>query len=163
MSAFEENRANRLLDWAASLLFAVLVGYACHIVGGAKFAVLGTAAGFMIGAGTLAKIGAHQVALAAFDVVPFEPGIEKATVESDELLLDDPIASPEAGSRVVALFGQADRSPAALVARIEDYLGRESDRSPPGRMNGMEEAGRPMVDASAALHAALSNIRASLR
>lgn len=159
MEMFNENRAERLLDWAASLLFAALVGYACMIVGGAKLAAMGAAAGFMVGASALSKVRPALAELPAFEVLPFDQQTESYGGAQEELLLDDPIAAPDKGSRVVALFGPIDRSPAALVARIEDYLGRDSDR--PVQRREVEEAARP--DASAALHAALSNIRASLR
>lgn len=159
MDAFKENRAERALDWAASLLFAALVGYACLVVGGAKVAAMGAAAGFIVGGSLLAKVGVKPAHLPAFDVLPFDLPAEAEREPWDELLLDDPIAAPEKGSRVIALFGPVDSSPAALVARIEDYLGRDNDR--PAQRRLTEEAARP--DASAALHAALSNIRASLR
>jgi hypothetical protein len=157
--AFTGNRIELALDWAASLIFAALVGYACWMVGGTKLAAVGAAAAFMIGAGLLAKLSPAEQALPTFELQPLEQ------IAGDdplgELLLDDPLTAPGQGSRVVSLFAPVDRSPAALVARIEDYLGREPQRA--GANRGVEEAPRPMVDASAALHAALSNIRASLR
>lgn len=155
--AFKPHVSDSLLDWAASLLFAGLVGYACWLVGGAKLAATGAAAGFMVGAGLLAKVAPTASALASFDLQPLE------TQEADEgeLLLDDALMAPSEGSRVVALFAAGESSPAALVARIEDYLGRDGN----GRtaLPAAPDGPMPMVDASAALHSALSNIRASLR
>jgi len=74
------------------------------------------------------------------------------------LLLDDPLANPASDSRVVTLFAPNDPTPGELVLRISDYL---SDQGKEG-----SEAAEPVpqqVDASAALHEALANIRATLR
>ncbi|WP_156930390.1 hypothetical protein [Sphingomonas jaspsi] len=159
MEGFTPNRADRLVEWVASLLFAALVGYACLLTGGPKLGAMGVAAGFMVGSSLLARITPDGQQAFAFEPAAFD---DPAHDEPEELLLDDPIAQPTEDSRVVALFGTVDSSPAALVARIEDYLGREPDRAPRA-MPAVDEAARPTADASAALHAALSNIRASLR
>ena len=77
----------------------------------------------------------------------------------DELLLDDPIAPLDPESRVVQLFQREQPDPlpepGELVARIADYLG--SNRAP--ALPAPEPARN---DASAALHAALADIRRSL-
>ncbi|MGI8932014.1 MAG: hypothetical protein ACR2FK_06530, partial [Sphingomicrobium sp.] len=79
---------------------------------------------------------------------------------NDELLLDDPLIEVAPGSRVVSLFEVEQETPGALVARIADYLG---ERTPQGRpeTDGAERSAA--ADAGEALHAALANIRASLR
>ncbi|MDQ3075297.1 MAG: hypothetical protein M3Q88_06790 [Pseudomonadota bacterium] len=91
--------------------------------------------------------------------------------EADELLLDDPLPAIDVASRVVRLFAEQPPSravapshlpgPSEMVARIEDYLGpaRGSAAAAEPRRDGQAEA----VDASAALHAALAEIRRSLR
>jgi len=76
-----------------------------------------------------------------------------------ELLLDDPLIEIETESRVVQLFRVQDPTPGELVLRISDYL-NDGRRDPP--LIAAEPNHYP-VDASAALHAALANIRASLR
>jgi len=89
----------------------------------------------------------------------FEPVEFDVCVLNDELLLDDPLVEIETDSRVVQLFGAQDPTPGELVSRISDYLND-------GRRNPSHIASEPdhyPVDASAALHAALANIRASLR
>lgn len=91
---------------------------------------------------------------AGFEPVPFEEA-----VADDVLLLDDPLIEIEPESRVVQLFAKAEPTPGELVLRIEDYLG--DGRRPPAPDASTPEQ-RP-IDASAALHAALANIRASLR
>lgn len=78
----------------------------------------------------------------------------------DELLeLDDPLVEAEPDSRVVRLFAHQEPTPGELVDRIADFLG---DGMRPAVEPVPAEAQQP-VDASAALHAALANIRASLR
>lgn len=76
----------------------------------------------------------------------------------DELLLDDPVAPLAPQSRVVELFEpqqpEALPEPGEMVTRIADYLGS-------GRSVAPSEPVRH--DASAALHAALADIRRSLR
>lgn len=154
---FARNRADSMVDWVASLLFAALVGYACLTVGGTRWAACGAVGGFAVAFALMARIPSERPAMAAFAPQVFDD----ATAEPDELLLDDPLMAPAAGSRVVKLFTPAESSPGVLVARIEDYLGRDPDRAVQGEPG--REAPRPQPDASAALHAALSNIRASLR
>lgn len=157
MDVLHENRGDRLLDGVASLLFAGAIAVACFMLSDVKIALAGGAVAFVAGAALLAKVQPQRAGLAAFEPVAFE---DVAESPADELLLDDPLSEPTVGSRVVALFGEVDSSPAALVARIEDYLGR--DRKP-GEMQRVAREPLPIPDASAALHAALSNIRASLR
>lgn len=97
--------------------------------------------------------GAPIAAEADFEPVPFED----AMGELGELLLDDPLTGIEPGARVVQLFDRPEPTPGEMVARIEDYLGDGRRATAP------EETEQRSVDASAALHAALANIRASLR
>lgn len=90
----------------------------------------------------------------------FEPSAFEE-VEDDELLLDDPIAPLAPDSRVVRLFEREQPEPlpepGELVLRIADYLETGRAARPPAET----EPTRP--DASAALHAALADIRRSLR
>jgi hypothetical protein len=89
----------------------------------------------------------------------FEPLSFESTQDETELLLDDPLVEIEEDSRVVRLFDRKEATPGELVARIEGYLG--AGRPIPPR--SAEEGSAAPPDASAALHAALANIRASLR
>jgi hypothetical protein len=98
----------------------------------------------------------------------FEP-TEFATVELDELVLDerdsvlelnDRLNAPDSDSRVVRLFEPQDPTPGELVDRIAYFLG-EGGRAALSE-GPSADIGRP-PDASAALHHALANIRASLR
>ncbi len=85
----------------------------------------------------------------------FEP-VDFPGGELGELLLDDAVVRPAPDSRVVQLFGdQPLPEPGELALRIDDYLDEGRGAS---RRGG--EGARP--DASAALHAALAEIRRSL-
>ncbi|MCY7339808.1 MAG: hypothetical protein LH465_07670 [Sphingomonas bacterium] len=87
----------------------------------------------------------------------FEPIEFIITAQStDELLLDDPITPLAADSRVVQLFKPEPLpDPGELAARISNFLDQGREAAPP------TDPVRP--DASAALHAALADIRRSLR
>lgn len=88
--------------------------------------------------------------------VKFEPATFSPTDEAtDELLLDDPVVTLIAESRVVQLFRPEPLpEPGELAARIGVFLdGRQAP--------ALAEPVQP--DASAALHAALADIRRSLR
>ena len=89
----------------------------------------------------------------------FEPVSFEDTQADDELLLDDPLVEIEGDSRVVRLFDRQGATPGELVERIEGYLGNGR----PSAAYPAEEGSAAPPDASAALHAALANIRASLR
>lgn len=161
------NRASKhivdhLAEWAGSLIFTAGMALAAWRIFDPKIAVVVALASFTIAIRLLSHIGSKPSSNAPFE--PAELGFEGADgalpqPANDELLLDDPlVARPD--SRATRLFASEDKSPAALVARIEDYLDRE-----PQRKNAVQEVRRdePVPDASAALHTALANIRASLR
>ena len=95
-----------------------------------------------------------------------------ATVDEDDaLLLDDPLPALDEDSRVVQLFavpaiaGGAARlpEPGEMAARIENFLGgtRANMQAEPASHGA--PATPVVTDASAALHAALADIRRSLR
>ncbi|MDQ3077464.1 MAG: hypothetical protein M3Q83_01325 [Pseudomonadota bacterium] len=88
--------------------------------------------------------------------VPAFAPVDLPTDGLGELLLDDPIVVPAPDSRVVRLFGdQPLPEPGELALRIDDYLDE-------GRGASRRGSGERRVDASAALHAALADIRRSL-
>ena len=108
-------------------------------------------------------------ALAAMDgeevVTPAE-----VAISDDCLLLDDPLPRLAGESRVVRLFAPQAGGPSAatpsagpgeMIARIEDFLGH---RAGAGESRPARPADPAASDeASAALHAALADIRRSLR
>ena len=151
------HRAEKLIDWVAPAILALASAWSARTV--TRIAAAGVAAGlFALGLGVVAMrllgrprdVGGEP----AFEPVAFE----EASLEN-ELLLDDPLIEVEANSRVVRLFDRQDATPGEMVARIEDYLGDGRRRSPVPA----EEGSATPPDAHAALHAALANIRASLR
>ena len=116
------------------------------------------------GAGIMAlAVGVVTMRLAGREPIlaeaSFEPVAFEDAVTDDVLLLDDPLVEIAPESRVVQLFARAEPTPGELVLRIEDYLS-DGQRAPAPMVSAADQ--RP-VDASAALHAALANIRASLR
>ena len=147
----------RLVEWGAPAVLATASGWAAYAASGAVLpGVAAMAAVLLVGVLAMDRAGKAErgVRLSDFAVEP----IEAAAI--DELLLDDPLSEVPADSRVVSLFAPEPPTPGALVARIADYLG---ERSPLGRAAGDDMAGPVAVDAGAELHAALANIRASLR
>ncbi len=141
-------------EWGAPLLLAIAAAWAASAAGLplAAVAAAGTIA-LAAGAVTMRLVGHGPiVAEAGFEPMPFED-----CLTDGELLLDDPLVETEPDSRVVQLFARAEPTPGELVARIEDFLS-DGCRTP-----GVEEVEQRPVDASAALQAALANIRASLR
>lgn len=92
--------------------------------------------------------------LPRFELEPVPLGLAD---DDDELLLDDPVATPAAPSRVVSLFGGGESLPTAgeLQSRIDRHLGSNAARDPSGPIF--------VPDASDALFEALADLRRSLR
>ena len=156
MTGAKQHPAERLIDWAAPAVLAVASAWsAWKVVGTLLGGLAASALALVLGVLAMRLLGRSRPgeAEAAFDPVPFEEQ------ENGELLLDDPLIEVEVDSRVVRLFARSDATPGELVARIEDYLGENRNR--PAIV--AEEGSAAPPDASAALHAALANIRASLR
>ncbi|HVF36504.1 MAG TPA: hypothetical protein VNA29_01005 [Sphingomicrobium sp.] len=151
----------RLVEWAAPALLASAAAWAAWTL----FATVAAASAALLVA---MGLGIAVMKLLAGDgvgpsVLRFEALDFSDCVNSDELLLDDPLAALDGNSRVVHLFApveqaQMDPTPGELVTRIADYLGG-SRRSALVR----EPVPAIQADASGALHAALANIRATLR
>lgn len=153
--------ADRLAEWGGAVGFASGVAFAAWSIGGPLVAGAAGACGFAAAFFLMTQIGRdHKPRYAFFPMeLRFPEGEQEQHDGEDELLLNDPLVAVD-DSRVVRLFAAEASHPAALVARIEDYL----DRDPNRRDRGQEERrDEPVPDASAALHAALANIRASLR
>jgi len=144
-----------IAEWGAPVLLVVAAGWAASAAGLplAAVAAAGTIA-LAIGVVTMRLAGGAPIeAEAGFEPVPL---VDAVLV--DELLLDDPLVEMEPDSRVVQMFARQERTPGELVLRIEDYL--SDGRRTPAPEAAVEQRS---VDASTALHAALANIRASLR
>jgi hypothetical protein len=170
-------------EWIAALCLGAAAGFAAlsltaaGLLGAVAVAMLSAAAALV----ALGLVDRHGVdADPAFEPVAFpdeaEPvDFDKADVliledevEDDALLLDTPVAA-EAESRVVRLFGGAAPAseagnipaPGEMLARIEDFLGVARGSAEQGEP--VRRANEASADASAALHAALADIRRSLR
>lgn len=163
--ASNQHPVETIAEWIAPIPLALAAAWACWKLGFspveiAAAGVASLAAGFS--ALRLAGRKEHGLPFsfepAAID--PVEGGIgELLLEEKDELLeLEDELVEVADSSRVVQLFTREEPTPGELVERIADFLG-EGRRTP---SVVQAEAQRP-ADASAALQAALANIRASLR
>lgn len=90
------------------------------------------------------------------DVIYEQSAVSRDIAGSDELLLDDPLVVDPA-SRVVQLFaGQQLPTAGQLQDRIERHLAA-------GARHSVRNGEEPVPDASAALYAALTDLRRSLR
>ena len=154
--AGKSHPAEILVEWGAPIVPAVAAGWAVSMIG-LPLAAIAAVAMIALAAGMVAMRLAGEAPLA--DDPDFEPVDFRDAAANEELLLDDPLVGIAPDSRVVQLFAGQDPTPGELVSRISDYLS-DGHRGPPPIGEGQEH--RP-ADASAALHAALANIRASLR
>ena len=142
-------------DWAAPLILAFAAVWSAALAGLPLVAKMGCG---------LIGLTAGFVAMRMAGIPPIARGTGFEAVElefsggDDVLLLEDRLIEPAADSRVVRLFAQAEPTPGELVLRISDYLSEQG--TPAGaELSAVDQ----QVDASAALHAALANIRANLR
>lgn len=152
------------IEWLAPVALAVAVGWAGWRVGLPSIAsILMALAALAVGFAAFRLAGGQ-----ALPIQDFEPR-EFAPLEPDELILEeqdavlelvDRLDEPKPDSRVVRLFERQEATPGELVDRIVDFLAEGRRQTPPGRPAAED---RHAPDASAALHSALANIRASLR
>jgi hypothetical protein len=167
-------RLEILIEWTAAACLGGAVGFALWRLAPTNPALpaLPSAAGVgalvaALGLWLQSLVTERGADLIRFNIIDFTaPGF----APDDVLLLDDPVVAAPAGEdqdRVVHLFAGhapaaaevAERLPAPgeMVARIETFLGSSVTRL------AVPEAPAPAADASAALHAALADIRRSLR
>ena len=152
-----------MVECVAPIPLALAVAWACRAFG-LSIVESAAVAVAIFTAGCAAVRLAGRANTAPFE---FEPAaVETEAPEPDELLLEekdelleltDPLDDVMPDSRVVRLFERHEATPGELVDRITGFLaeGRPVDAT--------IVRAEPPVDASAALHAALANIRASLR
>lgn len=147
--------AEIVVEWLAAGALSAASGWSAWSVTATPLAALAAA----VAALTMGKLAMRRIGHlhASSSEGAFAPVAFEDVIDGDELLLDDPLVDVEPDSRVVRLFERQEATPGELVAKIADFLG---DRSAPAAVETHDH--RP-VDASAALHAALANIRASLR
>jgi len=153
------------IEWLAPIPLALAVGWAGLRLGLASLTSMMLGAAALVVGLAAVKLGGRGASIPIHD---FEPA-EFETIELDELVLEekdavlelhDRLEQPPADSRVVRLFERQDPTPGELVDRIVDFLAE--GRRQEAKATAMTEPSR-IPDASAALHEALANIRASLR
>ena len=156
-----------IAEWGAPVLLAAALGWAGFRLGAPLAGVLAAViVVFAGGLGVMRTANSHaEATLASFEappIEPIEPELEELLLEAkDELLiLDDPLVEPAADSRVVRLFARPEPTPGELVDRIADFLGGDRQPAPVPQRPAEDQFS---VDSSAALLAALANIKASLR
>ena len=163
--AGKQHPVETLVEWLAPIPLALAVGWASGR--------LGLSPAWSAAVGAVVLTAGHAAIRLAGRATPkashrFEP-TEFAAVEPDELLLEEKDAILELNdrldeippdSRVVRLFERQDPTPGELVDRIVDFLAEGRPPLPERRPTADVS---PIPDASAALHDALANIRASLR
>ena len=154
-------------EWCAPLLLAAALGWAGFRLGAPLAGVLASViVVFAGGLGAIRRADLHpQTTLASFEtpqIEPIEPELDELILEAkDELLiLDDPLVEPAPDSRVVRLFARPEPTPGELLDRIADFLGGDRQPAPVPQRPAEDQFS---VDSSAALLAALANIKASLR
>jgi hypothetical protein len=153
--ARKPHQVEMLADWGAPIVLACAVAWAASLAG-LPLAAKAASGVMALASGMIAMRLAGRSPLAA--EAGFEPVEFEASYGMDELLLDDPLVEVAADSRVVKLFERNDPTPGELVLRISDYLSEQGKAPSP-----VDTQPERQVDASAALHAALANIRATLR
>lgn len=163
--ASKQHPVETVVEWIAPIPLAVAAAWACWRLGlnrieAAAAGVAALTAGFAILRYAGRKSEGLSFAFEPAAIEPVTPELEELLLdEKDELLelVDELVEVPE-GSRVVKLFAREEPTPGELVDRIADFLEEGRRPAPAARV---ETA--PPADASAALQAALANIRASLR
>jgi hypothetical protein len=167
-AAERQNPVETIAEWVAPIPLAVAVGWAGKQLGlsPAEFSAAGVAV-LTVGFALMRRIGKRSSEPYGFEPAVFEPaeaGAEPGELLLDEkdavLILDDPLVDAAPDSRVVKLFERQEPTPGELVERIADFLG---DGRRPSESDSAGSDTVRVPDASAALHAALANIRASLR
>lgn len=162
-----------LVEWGSAALLSFAAGFFVRVaVGGADemlALVASLGAALAAGAGAMAiqrRVERPRWPHATFDLSPIEQLVAEPALV-DELLLTDPLDAPPDDSRVVRLFApETLQVPGELAGRIDVWLdGARSrletrrDQPSPGHGHGH---GPRASEASAALHAALADIRRSL-
>jgi hypothetical protein len=156
--AAKQHPVEALAEWAAPAVLAAGCGWSVRLAFLPPAVIAAAAIIAFAGGVTVMRIaGRRQITINRFEPVAIDASdLDELLLEAKDevLLLDDPLVQVAPDSRVVRLFDRQEPTPGELVERIADFLG-DGRRPPP-------EAAVP-VDASASLHAALANIRASLR
>jgi len=166
-TAQKQHAVEAAVEWVAPILLAAALGWAgfrlgAPLAGALAASVVAFAGGYGIMRKTDNQAAATLAPFEAASIEPVEPAVDELLLEAKDeiLILDDPLIQPTAESRVVRLFERQEPTPGELVDRITDFLGGTRQ---PALVPKRSVEDQYSVDASAALHAALANIKASLR
>ncbi|MCA1654364.1 MAG: hypothetical protein ABR588_09000 [Sphingomicrobium sp.] len=147
-----------MAEWLGALALAIGAGVSALLLSpkvgwnSGLAAIGGGVAGLIAGWGMMRLVPGQDMSLA---LSSFEPVAIEPAAGEEPLVLDDVLDRVQPDSRVVRLFA-AEGAPTAgqLKARIDCHLGQETN----------QRTGQAMpADATDALHAALEEIRRSLR
>ena len=162
----DKSHAEQALDWIAALALGAAGGFAAFAtmpVAPVAMSAVVALAMTLAGLAVMQRFDGQMAAEFAFNFVPWADAMK----EEEPLELVDRIAPAAADSRVFQLFApETVAAPGELAARIEDWLDGarqrigESGERPLAATPGHGPASSP---ASTALHAALADIRRSLR
>lgn len=163
--ASKQHPVETVVEWIAPIPLGLAAAWACLHLGLNRIEAVAAGVAALAAGFAVLRLEGRKTAASPFG---FEPAaIERTTPdlgellleEKDELLeLEDELVEIAEDSRVVQLFSREEPTPGELVERIADFLG-EGRRPAPAAPTELAKA----ADASAALQAALANIRASLR
>jgi hypothetical protein len=172
----QQKIGDRIAEWTAALSLGLASGFAGFALAPANVYPLAPAASgiaaalamTLIGLGVMRQVKGDPVVGSSFELVEFPDDIllldVVATAEDDALLLDDPIAPIADDSRVVRLFApETIAAPGELAERIDHWLEGARGRVRVEQPQVASGHGPRSSSASAALHAALDDIRRSLR
>lgn len=163
--ANRQHPLEKMIELVAPIPLAAAVAWAGTKVGFSGFEASAAAvAALMAGlaamrAGWTRAVQEHGFEPAMYVTAENELGELLLEEKDSVLILDDPLVEAPTDSRVVRLFAKPEPTPGELVERISDFLGEGK----PQRVTNDLPHDAGTADASTALHAALANIRASLR
>ena len=165
--AGKQHPVETLVEWVAPIPLALATGWAGRSLGLTLIEAVAASVALLTAGFAAIRLAGRPSSASPYSFDPAAIEAEDAVFgelileAKDELLeLTDPLVDAQPDSRVVRLFARQEPTPGELVERITDFLGE--GRQPSQAMAATADAAAP-VDASAALHAALANIRSSLR
>lgn len=172
----QQKIGDRIADWTAASSLGMASGFAGFALAPANvFPLAPVASGIaaalamtLVGLAAMRQVKGELIAQAGFELVDFPDDVllldVVASAGDDALLLDDPIAPIAEDSRVVRLFApETIAAPGELAERIDQWLDGARNRVRTEVPVAASGHGPRSSVASAALHAALDDIRRSLR
>ena len=164
--------------WIAAACFGGAIGFALwalplglSLIASSAAGVIGASAGLLALGRVDRARGPHGERFVPVDFTDDDDvlTLDDQVLADDALLLDDPLPALGENARVVRLFAVPSMAgepvplpaPGEMAARIDVFLG--GTRAAAAAIDPAVQSGPAAADASAALHAALADIRRSLR